>query len=459
MFFDDNVRGGANPVASSVASPSIGSGTRYTVQVRQGVTRVPGSSPKQAVSTVVPLRMLPSPVSMPAVHKGRRRRQRVKKRKGALRDSSCFECSALGKLMAPTMVVFAFIAGLWGDWVLTTTRLMIVSERTFFSEAFAVRSARALGRTYQALLAIPDGGSVPGADAATSEAVNRAVVQLSDLVGGVQVGALTSNAVPALEESDYAFDIILENACTVTSEVYAIEACGDFESGLLATAGLRGGLLRFASAASSFASQLATGDIRGGNTTAMQAALDSRDEVAFIQAMAPRGSIAFNTTRLLHRLVFPYMLGVSNHIASDFQQNGRDIHGAALVRSQALTGVMMAIMVLSTAVWVWPGARRLGRDVYATHALLAAVPPDVQGRVMALHTILHRIATMASKDSGADNSLSDMGALMDMDELVGGGADGEVDADRSGHQPETAGGRKEGTVGSGAARGKAGARE
>ncbi|MCP4054689.1 MAG: hypothetical protein GY739_16885, partial [Mesoflavibacter sp.] len=195
------------------------------------------------------------------------------------------------------------------------------------------------------------------------------------------------------------------------------------------------------------------------NTTAMQAALDSRDEVAFIQAMAPRGSIAFNTTRLLHRLVFPYMLGVSNHIASDFQQNGRDIHSAALVRSQALTGVMMAIMVLSTAVWVWPGARRLGRDVYATHALLAAVPPDVQGRVMALHTILHRIATMASKDSGADNSLSDMGALMDMDELVGGGADGEVDADRSGHQPETAGGRKEGTVGSGAARVKAGARE
>jgi len=244
VFFDDSVRGGGrNPMAAS-ASTSLSSNARYTVQVRQGVTRVPGSSPKEAVSTVVPLRMLPSPVAMAAAQRGRHRRQRVKKRKGALRDSSCFECSALGRLMAPTIIVFAFIAGLWGDWVLTSNRLMIVSERTFFSEAFAVRAARALGRTYQAMLAIPDTGNVLGADSLIGEAVDRAVLQLSDLVGGVKQGSLTSNAVPALEETDFAFDIILQNACVVSSEIYSIDGCDSFQSGLLATAGLRGGLLR-----------------------------------------------------------------------------------------------------------------------------------------------------------------------------------------------------------------------
>jgi len=123
------------------------------------------------------------------------------------------------------------------------------------------------------------------------------------------------------------------------------------------------------------------------------------------------------------------MLEIADFIANDFHDAGRSKHSAALARSQAITSMLVVLVVFSMLAWIRPAASKLGRSVYATHSLVAAVPPDVTARLPPVRQVLRTIASLAAAQSKSTN-LRDLSALMGMaDELDVEGAGTKAAAD------------------------------
>ena len=75
-------------------------------------------------------------------------------------------------------------------------------------------------------------------------------------------------------------------------------------------------------------------------------------------------------------------------------------------------------MVLGAVLWIWPSARQLGRDVFSTHALVAAIPSDVALRVPRLRKVLQRITQLVSvADTHDAQQLSELDALASIDDV------------------------------------------
>jgi len=205
---------------------------------------------------------------------------------------------------------------------------------------------------------------------------------------------------------------MLNNGCEAESSQYDLGSCVAFQGGLLSTSGLRGGVLRFSTVVRDLAEQLDAGAIRGTNSSAAAAALARGDTAGFVSIVGgPSGSLQ-NSTSILHSTLFPNVLGISEAIAAGFREQGTELHEGALTRSRALTIVLIVFMVLGAVLWIWPSARQLGRDVFSTHALVAAIPSDVALRVPRLRKVLQRIARLASEaDSQDDEKLTELDNL------------------------------------------------
>ena len=432
--FGSDEDGGGAIIDDSVANPVAAAGGSFALSARSQSSGVaaPGTAeiasqrtPEARYGAKIPERIRRKLVKAGATARGLKHTPRI----GEARDTSHFRTIALAKLMLPTVLVFVFVAGLWLDWYFTSAELIIVVERTFGSEALAVRVARALGFLYTGLRAFQKQGKSDQLSSRISVPLSEAVQELSSLITGTGEGSLTGRTVPALDGTSSAFTWLVQNACTAHAEHYDLSACGVYQAGLLGSSGLRGGVLRFSTLARSLADQLDAGTVSGTNSTLARAALAAGDTSAWASIVAPPSGSLANATSLLHTTMFPYVLGISEAIADSFREGGADLHSGALDRSRAFTILLVILMAFGSAFWIWPAAIQLGRDVFSTHALVAAIPSDVALRVPKLRKVLQKISSLAAAANSQDGQkLSVLDNLAGLHDMELGEEPEEVDA-------------------------------
>jgi hypothetical protein len=182
-------------------------------------------------------------------------------------------------------------------------------------------------------------------------------------------------------------------------------------------------MLRYSDAALSFARDIDSGALikLSSNSTAAAAAGAAGLPSLFNALVFPEGSASLNRSRLLRSIVNPYALGIMSALAVEHHGTALDAQRSVLVTSQVVVGVMLGAMVLSMLLVIRPRIRRLGQRVYATHTLLAAVPPELQLHNAAFITAHKHIVKTAS-GAGEMSSLLEETALLSagLDEEEGG---------------------------------------
>ncbi len=346
------------------------------------------------------------------------RRTRRAKRKVQYRNSALvsFAYKQLALLMLPTMLVFGATAGMFFDWGATTTTLLADAERTFAAQVAAAHSAGTHVEILSGLLQLSEQGSVQGVADSSQAHLQLVVEELAQLLRGSDRASLTNRRLPALDPSTRSFHVLSENACGVVSPDYDTSGCVSFDGGLCASAGLQGAMLRYSDAAQAFGRELDSGAVVRGSANATAAAGAVGQPAVFNSIVFPSGSAALARVQLLRSIVNPFALGITSALADAHHQDAISAQQSALVTSQVVVGVMLGAMVLSMLLFIRPRIRRLGERVYATHTLLAAVPPELQVKNTAFLTAHEHIVKTAS---GA----GDLSSVLEETALLSAGLD------------------------------------
>lgn len=323
-------------------------------------------------------------------------------------DSSCFEAAALAKLMMPTVFVCIMVIVLWLDVGWTNSALMQQAYRVFSARDIARRSAASLQVTLLGLNQLPLNGSVPGLAVTTQGYAEAAVAASTALLRGVARDDLAGDSVEGLDSSSSEFTLLTEDSCVDGSDMFSIQQCRSVDSGIFTRGGLQAGLLRFASDVVDLASAAQDGSIsRGANATLVAQAAGNRPAYNAIVFGPNSGNL--NTTSNLQQLAYPFIIGMCNVLAERLDADMRASSRSAANRSQALVISFLCVLLAASVGWVLPTARRIGRRVYATHALVAAVPPEMQARLPAFSKVLKRIANIQTQHSSS--SVNDINTL------------------------------------------------
>ena len=335
-----------------------------------------------------------------------------------------FSYLELIKLMLPTVFVLIATVLLFVNWTDTTKELLVQAERTYAAQGIAVSTSTALMSLVRQMGDLHATGVLMLDNTQVADSNFAAVSLTARILRGSTTGGITGGALPGLERSDSAFSILTSNACAAAPSMYNLTSCPTVDDGVLATTGLQGGTLRFTTLSEQLQGEMVSGAVLDGNSASAFIGNASR----FNAEAFALGSATQTTAALLARLQLPNLIGVSASLASTFHSAALDIPTQALVASQVVIGVMLALLVLSLFASILPRVRRLGERVFAVHTLVAAVPAEVQVRLDAFHDVHKRILSLTAMD-GDEATLGEESTLLmfsaeDEDDL--GGEDGDM---------------------------------